>query len=394
MLSREDFFMIKQLRRQGAYLVDIAHQIGCSERTVKRMLALPTPPTGRPKKPRPSKLDAYKTFIDQQLASGVWNAVVLLQQLREQGYTGSGSILRAYIQPKRALRPSKQTVRFETAPGQQLQHDWGELFTQVAGTRCKVYIAVNTLGHSRRFHAWAALSQDAEHTYESLVRAFRYFGGVPREVLVDNQKSAVLLHRPGEELRFNEGFLQLAGHYGFAPRACRPYRARTKGKVERMVGYVKHHFFQRYRHFESLAHLNQLLEGWLTEHADLRILRQFDQSPASRFAQEGPALQGLPPADFDTSYYDLRKVGWDGYIDVRGNRYSVPAAYCGQGVSIRIGLDDQLRVYDQGDVLIASHTLRQRHDGWLSEPAHHRALWQQVAKVQQRPLSCYEEVLA
>src|SRR5690606_2716876 len=193
-------------------------------------------------------------------------------------------------------------------------------------------------------------------TYESLVRAFRYFGGVPREVLVDNQKSAVLLHRPGEELRFNEGFLQLAGHYGFAPRACRPYRARTKGKVERMVGYVKHHFFQRYRHFESLAHLNQLLEGWLTEHAGLRILSPFDQSPASRFAQEGPALQGLPPADFDTSYYDLRKVGWDGYIDVRGNRYSVPAAYCGQGVSIRIGLDDQLRVYDQGDALIACHT--------------------------------------
>src|SRR5690606_7325375 len=152
------------------------------------------------------------------------------------------------------------------------------------GTRCKVYIAVNTLGYSRRFHAWAALSQDAEHTYESLVRAFRYFGGVPREVLVDNQKSAVLLHRPGEELRFNEGFLQLASHYGFTPRACRPYRARTKGKVERMVGYVKHHFFQRYRHFENLAHLNQLLEGWLAAHADLRILRQFDQSPASRFA--------------------------------------------------------------------------------------------------------------
>lgn len=393
MLSREDYFMIKQLREQGAFLVDIAHQVGCSERTVKRMLALPAPPTGRPKKPRTSKLDTFKTFVDQQLANGVWNAAVIFLQLKEQGYTGGSSILRTYIQPKRKLRPSKQTVRFETLPGQQLQHDWGELHTRIGGQRCKVYIAVNSLGYSRRFHVWATFSLDAEHTYESLVRALRAFGGVPRQVLVDNQKSAVLLHRPGEEIRFNEGFLQLAAHYGFAARACRPYRARTKGKVERMVGYVKQHFFERYRDFESLAHLNQQLEDWMRGTADQRVLRQFDQRPVERFAQEAAALQALPPTDFDTSYYDLRQVSWDAYIDVRGNRYSVPAEYCGHGVSIRIGLDDQLRVYSQQDVLIASHTLQGRRDGWVTEPGRHSALWKE-SKVQQRSLSRYEEVLA
>ena len=255
--------MIKQLHQRGAHLVDIAHQIGCCERTVRRHLAREEAPTGRPTKLRASKLDPFKPVIDQLLADNVWNAEVIFQLIREQGYTGGSTMVRRYIQPKRSLRPSKQTVRFETPPGFQLQHDWGETETVVASQRCKVNFAVNTLGYSRRFHAWAAPSQDAEHTYEALVQAFRYFGGVPRTVLVDNQKAAVLKHDRDHRVIFNAGFLQLANHYSFAPKACRPQRPRTKGKTERMVGYVKQHFFQRYRAFESYAHLNQLLRcGW------------------------------------------------------------------------------------------------------------------------------------
>ena len=105
------------------------------------------------------------------------------------------------------LRASKATVRFETKPGQQLQHDWGELQVALAGVQQKVYIAVNTLGYSRRFHVMAAGRCDAEHTYESLVRSLQWFGGVPRQVWVDNQKSAVLSHVPGA-VRFNERFKQ------------------------------------------------------------------------------------------------------------------------------------------------------------------------------------------
>src|SRR5690554_1381346 len=171
MLSREDFLMIRQHHQRGAHPVDIAHQIGCSERTVRRHLTREEAPTGRPARPRGSKLDPYKPIIDQLLADNVWNAEVIFQLIREQGYTGGVTIVRIYIQPKRALRPSKQTVRFETPPGFQLQHDWGEIETLVAGQRCKVSFAVNTLGYSRRFHAWAAVSQDAEHTNTHLAVA-------------------------------------------------------------------------------------------------------------------------------------------------------------------------------------------------------------------------------
>ena len=253
--------MIKQMRQQGAYIVDIATQVGCSERTVRRYLKYPEPPA-RKTRHKMAKLKPFMDYIDMRLAENVWNGEVILAEIKAMGYTGGRSMLRYYIQPKSKMRPSKKTVRFETQPGYQLQHDWGEVEAEVAGQRCRVNFAVNTLGFSRRFHVFAAPKQDAEHTYESLVRAFRYFGGSVKTVLVDNQKAAVLKNNNGKVV-FNSGFLLLADHYGFLPRACRPRRARTKGKVERMVKYLKENFFVRYRRFDSFAHVNQLLEQWM-----------------------------------------------------------------------------------------------------------------------------------
>lgn len=343
MLSREDFYMIKQMRKQGAYIIDIATQVGCSERTVRRYLKYPEPPA-RKTRHKMAKLKPFMDYIDTRLAENVWNGEVILAEIKAMGYTGGRSMLRYYIQPKRKMRPSKKTVRFETQPAYQLQHDWGEVEVEVAGQRCKVNFAVNTLGFSRRFHVFAAPKQDAEHTYESLVRTFRYFGGSVKTVLVDNQKAAVLKNNNGKVV-FNSGFLLLADHYDFLPRACRPRRARTKGKVERMVKYLKENFFVRYRRFDSFAHVNQQLEQWMADVADKRELRQFRQTPEQRFALEQEHLQPLPDTDFDTSYFDIRHVSWDSYIEVGGNRYSVPETLCGQPVSIRISLDDELRIY-------------------------------------------------
>lgn len=384
--------MIKQLHHQGAFIVDIAGQIGCSERSVRRHLKHERPPTGKRVQKRFLKLEPFTAFVDSRLSEQVWNAEVIFQELKELGYQGGRAVLRRYIHPKRPLRSSKKTVRFETKPGQQLQHDWGSITVEMAGRPCKVNIAINTLGYSRRFHVFAAPRQDAEHTYESLVRAFNYFGGGVKTVLVDNQKAAVLNHSPKGEVQFNEGFLQLAGHYGFTPKACRVRRAQTKGKVERTVGYVKGNFFVRYRQFESFSHLNQLLEQWLDTVADQRQLRCFEQTPQERFAHECQALSPLPARAFDTSYFDVRKVAWDSYIEVRGNRYSVPERWCGQTVSIRITLEQELKVYGD-EQLIAHHRLCEVHRGWHRLPEHHHALWQAVNQVASRPLSVYAELV-
>ena len=262
MISKEDFAVIKSLDQRGVYLKDIANELGVHPRTVSRALKRGNAPQ-RERKKQSSKLDAYKAEVDRLLSEGVWNTVVILREIRAKGYEGGRTILREYVQPKRALRPGKATVRFETEPGEQLQSDWGEVIVPIAGQEVKVHFIVNELCYSRRFHFWCTDSEDAEHTYEGLIRSFEYLGGVSEQVLVDNQKSAVLRHPANDKPYFNERFVDLAGQYGFTPRACKPYRARTKGKDERMVGYIKGNFFVRYRSFESWVHLNQLAEKWL-----------------------------------------------------------------------------------------------------------------------------------
>jgi transposase len=390
MLKKEDFAVIKALTEHGVYQKDIAEKLGVHPKTVSRALKRGSAPV-KVRKGKKSKLQPYKPTIDRLLSEEVWNAVVILREIQAEGYTGEISLVRAYIRPKRVLRPSRATVRFETRPGQQMQSDWGEKMVQIGGRAVKVRFIVNELGYSRRFHFWCTDSLDAEHTYEGIIRSLEYFGGAPEEVLVDNQKSMVLQSSNQGQPHFNERFLDLADHYGFTPRACRPYRARTKGKDERMVGYIKHHFFVRYRSFESWAHLNQLAEQWLAEEADRRVQGTVKEVVAERFSREYPVLKSLPTQRYDTSYLEYRKVSWDGYIHVRGNRYSVPIELAGQVVAVRIGLNDEFRVF-AGEKVVAWHRLRSAEQGWVTKPEHHAALWQSTLRVEQRPLETYEEV--
>ena len=391
MLKKRDYLMIQDKLKQGMYLKDIAAALGVHPKTVRRALQRGGAPRGRwPKRGR--VLDAFTPQIDALLAAGVWNAVVVLREIQAQGYTGSYTTLKDYIRPKRALRASRATVRFETAPGRQAQLDWGEILTVIAGVQTKAYFSAVTLGYARRLHAWAFDRLDAEHLYESVVRACSYFGGTTAELLIDNPKALVLQHRVGEAVVFNERFLDLCAHYGLRPRACRPYRARTKGKDERMVGYLKHHFFVRYRQFDSWAHLNQQLEAWLQGEADTRVHGTVKEVVIARFAREVPHLQPLPRLPFDTSYREVRSVAFDGYVEVRGNRYSVPDRLCGQRVAVRITLDGQLTVFDAKDRVVAEHRLTPAHAGWVTAPAHHQRLWDETLKVERRDLAVYAEV--
>ena len=392
MLRKEDWMEIKEQAEKGMYQKDIAEQLGVHPKTVRRAIRRGGPPSGIRPNAKKSKLDPYKPVIDDLLRQGVWNAVVILREIQSRGYTGGYTIVRDYLQPMRSLREPRSTVRFETPPGRQMQSDWGEIVTVIAERPQRVFFSVNTLGYSRRFHFFCTDRNDAEHTYEGMIRSFEHFGGVPSEVLVDNQKSAVIEHRVGNAVRFNERFLDLAGYYGFIPRACRPYRARTKGKDERMVGYIKHHFFVRYRAFESLSHMNERALLWLAEEADVRMHGTVKEIVRERFAREAPCLGPLPAIRHDTSYREQRLVHWDGYIDVRGNRYSVPASLCGRSVNIRITLDDDLLIYDN-DTLIARHRLRRATDGWVTDNDHHRDLWRNTLKVERRALTVYEEVI-
>ena len=158
-----------------------------------------------------------------------------------------------------------------------------------------------------------------------------------------------------------------------------------------MVGYVKHNFFERYRAFESLEHLNRLLEGWLAEVADRRCHGTVKEIVAERFEGERAYLQDLPPVRFDTSYRETRRVALDAFVDVRANRYSVPGHLCGQTVAVHIGLDERIKIYDADGELAAEHRLRPATAGWQVVPSHHARLWRETFQVQTRDLRCYEE---
>ena len=393
MLRRGDWMDIQSQLSKGVYQKDIAANLGVHPKTIRRAIKRGGAPSGKRPKAHQSKLDPFKEQVDQLLAEGVWNAVVIFRELQQKGYKGAVTILRDYIRPKRPLRQSRATVRFETAPGKQMQNDWGQIETIVDGVATKVHFSVNALGYSRRFHFWCTDCEDAEHTYEGMIRAFEHFGGVAAEVLVDNQKSTVISHSNKGIVKFNERFLDLAGHYGFTARACRPYRARTKGKDERMVGYIKHHFFVRYRRFDSFAHMNQLAMQWLAQEADPRVHGTVKEVVSERFTREAPCLGPLASTRYDTSYHFSRLANWDGYIDVRGNRYSVPSELCGQAVSVRLSIDGRLSVFSN-DRKIAEHRLKNPVDGWVTTPVHHINLWRDVCRVQRRDLSVYEEVIA
>lgn len=393
MLKKGDFLMIQNQAAQGRYLKDIAAQLGVHPRTVRRALKRGSAPKGQ-RGPRASKLDPFKPKVDALLAEGVRNGVVILREIQSLGYAGGRTVLTDYIRPKRPLLRSRATVRFETEPGRQAQLDWGEIMTVIQGVETRVYFSAVTLGYARRFHAWGFDRLDAEHLYESVVRAFTYFGGATAELLIDNPKALVLSHRVGDTVAFNPRFLDLCAHYAVRPRACRPYRARTKGKDERMVGYLKHHFFVRYRQFESLAHLNARLEAWLREEADVRVHGTVKEVVIERFVREVPHLRPLPRVPFDTAYRENRIVAFDGYVEVRGNRYSVPDALCGQMVGVRISLDDDLAVFNAHGEIVARHRLQSAADGWVSVPAHHQRLWDATLNVERRDLAVYAEAVS
>ena len=167
--------MITERRAEGAFITDIADELGVHPKTVSRALKRGSEPAKRPCGVKPTKLAPFHAQIDRWLQDDIWNASVIFRKLQAIGYTGGYTMVRLYIQPKRALRP-KGTVRYETPPGEQLQHDWGETRLSIGGCWQKVYLSVNVLGCSRADHVVAMPSLDAEHTYESLIQSFEYTG--------------------------------------------------------------------------------------------------------------------------------------------------------------------------------------------------------------------------
>jgi transposase len=243
MLDQESLVDIHVLHRQGCSVRGISRQLGISRNIVRRYLRdIAQSPDYGPRAARPSKLDAFKPYLRERIeaAKPYWiPAVVLCRELQTRGYEGQEGIVKNYVRQFKPIT-KEPVVRFETAPGQQMQVD----FTTIKRGRNKLKGFVATLGYSRACYVCFSEYEKQEDWVAGIEGALNYFGGVPKEILFDNAK-CIMIERDayGEgQHRWNSKLLQLSGDYGFRLRACRPYRAKTKGKVERFNGYLKHSF--------------------------------------------------------------------------------------------------------------------------------------------------------
>ncbi|MFQ5946746.1 MAG: IS21 family transposase [Anaerolineae bacterium] len=299
MIGREKRVLLRHYLEQGMSKTAIARELGISRRTVYQWIDTgqldrdldDEPARYGPRRPMPSKLDPYKAIILARLEEFPrLSAVRLFDEVKAAGYAGSYSQVKRYVRKVRPRPPHDPVVRFETAPGHQGQVDLAH-FRLPWGRR---YALMVVLGYSRLLWLRFLAKQDMQTLFGGLEAAFRFFGGVPHELLFDQMKSVVVkdLRHQGGPLIENPEFLRFAHHWGFRPRACRPYRAQTKGKVERPVRYVRENFFYA-RRFISDADLEEQSRRWLDTVANVRDHGTTRERPIDRFERERARLKPL-----------------------------------------------------------------------------------------------------
>src|SRR5216683_3051306 len=308
----------------------IARRTGRDPKTVRKYIerGVEAPVYGPRSVGRPSKLAPFMGFLRERVvAFSDLSAVRLTREIRELGYLGAYTAVKrclAAIRPENGPKPYE--VRFETPPGVQAQVDFARFvvdFTDDPGASRVVWLFSLVLGHSRFLFARYVLHQDLQTLLRCHVQAFEAIGGVPIEILYDRMKTAVTGEDDQGHIAYNRSLLALAQHYRFQPRACRPYRAKTEGKVERPFSYIRQDFFLG-RSFRDLEDLNAQLIDWLGTVANVRVHGTTQRVVAEAFAAEQPELQTLPEHRFDAVLKLERRVSRDGFVAIGGNYYSVP----------------------------------------------------------------------
>jgi transposase len=369
--------IVRQIRSLAAYgwgARRIGRELGVARGTVRRYLR---GGHGAEVQQRPSRrrLDAAARAMAIELfdTTAEGNAVVVTHLLAERGIDVDVRVVQRLLKPHRQQKRAAEvaTVRFETAPGHQLQIDFGEKVVAISGDRVRLMLFVAVLSYSRRVYVRAFRSQRHDDWREGLAGAFRHFGGVTQTVLVDNAK-ALIVNRDGGSARVHPAFDAFCKDWGVAVRACRPYRARTKGKTERGVGYAKSNALAG-RQFESWAALEAHLASWM-HMADDRIHGTTHESPRVRFERdEAASLSPLPARPLPVRQRrETRVVAADCFVNVDTVRYSVPHRLVRRSVQVVVG-DDEVIVFD-GNQVVARHARCAEPHQRVVDPAHFEGL--------------------
>jgi transposase len=409
MLQNTDIEKILSLRSCGWGFKRIAKELGISRRIIKKYIKYDgQKPSG---KPRSKQLDGLESWLEDRYRRHRGNADVVRQELlaEHQIKVSLRTVERAVQHIReRDLVKAKATIRFETPPGKQLQIDFGSTKTRIAGEEIRIFLFVATLGYSRRFYVAPFLHERQNVWFRGIEGAFSHFGGMTEEILLDNARALVLSHDPASRtIIFNERFKAFTQYWGVKAIACAPYRARTKGKDERMVGYVKNNAIAG-REFPNWDALVGHLEKWNAEIADVRIHGTHEEKPLERFMRD--EMKALKPLILKPPFICFREVERvvhaDACVELDTNYYTVPNKLVGKRVLVKI-IDGKVRIYHNG-IEVACHFLLEGRRERSVEAEHLKGIVgipqdrtnqpQEVSKRKkhselQRPLAEYELVV-
>jgi len=308
MITKEMYVDILVYHRQGLAIKTIARKLGISKNTVKKYLKQQTEmPAAKPRKSKPTKLEPYHAYLKERIeyAKPDWiPATVLLMEIRKLGYAGGISRLREWLMPFKTPI-EKPLIRFETKPAEQMQID----FTTIQKGKQTIKAFVATLGYSRATYVKFFDNEKVDAWIEGLIESFYFFGGIPNTILCDNAKAIVIernAYGSGQH-KWNNAMLNISKDYGFKLRLCKPYRAQTKGKVERFNGYLKSSFITPLKAELKAQGLsldieivNAKIGPWLNQVAHQRIHGTTNEKPQDRLNVEKHQLQPLPqPNDIE-----------------------------------------------------------------------------------------------
>ncbi len=340
---------IHELSAQGKSIRAIAREVGIARNTVRRYLRGKPEAVPRPK--RPSLLDPYKAQIHRWIQEDhLYNCESMLERLREQGYQGNATILRAYVHPLRPRNVGHQPViRYETKAGEQMQYDWGEVQYEHLGHARKLYGFTAVLGYSRMRFVTFVKRCDTPTMIRCMMEAFEYFGGFPKAALTDRMKS-VFLQMEDEVPKWNPLFADFMATLGIAPRVCKPYKPQTKGKVERSVGVIKNGFWPGVR-FTDIDDLNAQAKAWC-DRLNQKVHRTTRRIPMDLWVEE--QLCPLPSdSGWERFGAEERKVSWDGFVSYDGVLYGLPSHPPMAGAVVLVRERHRtLRISHQGHLIV------------------------------------------
>ena len=382
MIDYELYAKIRHLKEhEGLTATQIAAELALDPRTVRRWLAV----TFRPKMitPRPSKLDPFKRDIVRMLEIHPYTATQIFQRICEQGFDGAYSIVKRYV---RTVRPPKfpAFLKLSFAPGECAQVDWGSYgAVDVGSTRRRLSFFVMLLCYSRMMYVEFTVSQSMEHFLGCHQNAFAFFGSVPKKIMVDNLKSAVLRRIVGRAPVLNPKYLDFANHYDFTIAPCNVGKGNEKGRVENGVGYVKKNFLAGLN-IPDFSAIGPAVRTWLDTIANVRIHGETRQKPLDLFEKERSFLNPLPPNPFDVATVSQVRASSQFRITIDTNRYSVPAEYAGTRLTLK-AYPDRVCVYCK-DKLIARHVRSYDRYQDFEDPDHPKELLNQRKKARDQKI--------